>query len=326
MITRRDHTFASHRPEQIPAPGFETYVMTGKTSDGLKLDVAVTQNETDTSIPDIIVTQPWSGFVDRPPVRGTYLPTLATAFGARVIAIDNLGLGRGTDNIPQSMHRDLRRGNFDPLATTQWEVLTDSVPDLHEQLVHFGYSQGATVSAWLAKNSPETHATSDLMLMEAVGLQPQSFLRLVGRGAIESAQWRIDYQAPLQAQKRSSGAKPLPAGDLSAFRRMRRDLSGLYDYPRGLTHARILGALATALEQGSLTPATHMAIVNTSNSRLSTTPQNDLFAQQLAETGYENIDRITVRGHSHGMIDDPAAMYAFLDDYRQRASAPVIPA
>lgn len=316
MISHREYSLPPLEPDDISAPGFETHVATHETYDGLRFDVAVTQNETDPSTPDIIVAQPWSGFVDRDDVRDGQMPIIAMGLGARVITIDSLGIGNGTSKIPASMHQDLRHGNFDPLAAAQWEALAEAVPDLHDEVSYFGYSQGATLSAWLAKNTPDTRTARDIMLVEAVGLHEQSFARLIARYGVESAKWYANYLTPAKVRAHTPNWMPKPGSDTSMGERMRRDISGFYDYPRGLARARTLGALATALDQATLTPDTHIALINNARSGVSTDQQNERFALQLAWAGYENIDRITVQDHSHGMIDDPTAMYAFLEQYR----------
>ncbi len=314
MIRRSEYTLTPRPPETIPAPDFETLVTTQKTSDGLQFDIAITQNETDPTAPDIIMTQPWSGSASRADVRGGQVPIAAIGLGARAISIDNLGIGKGTSKIPRAMHQDLRNGNFDPMTALQWEAITEAVPDLHENIIYFGYSQGAPISAWLAKNTPEGHTTQDIMLLESVGLQPQAFAALVARYGCESAKWYTGYLTAKQVEAHTPPWMPKPGSETS-IPRSPLDLSGLYDYPRGLARTRMLGALATAYENGAVTPDTHIAIVNNAHSGISTNKENDRFAHQLAWTGGENIQRITVNGHSHGMIDDATAMLAFFEQY-----------
>ena len=291
---------SSISPEVEAKSGIETVSVKGG-----KIDVLTADGRRDNDGHTIILTEPYSGYVGRLDdiVRHK---VIASQLGARVIAIDNIGVGIGTSHrIPDGVYEGLNEGNFTALALLQWEALLSRENILEDgSLSIVGNSLGVASAAALAATAPEDKSIDRLVLIEGVS-QPGSLGSLAMRFISEMNDWG-DYKNNNDPVYRELQRK----ARLSNFGRW------AYIYANALTNPRVGLDIMKAVQQQSFSETAHLDIVNGSRSRVSPTTDNEMLARQCrlhtdGTFGSPDMLHTVLRDESHGIIDD-LSKYAHL--------------
>lgn len=303
-------TLGSMPADTIPEPPFETELLVGK-ADRLQLEVAVADGRDDQG-PTVVSLLPWSERVDRPDARDRYR-LMAQALGGRVVAVNTLGVGHNTSQMPRSVRRDVSRGNFEPMSEITWQAMTDAVPDLGEQLQGFSYSQGSTLQASLMATAPRDVVFDQVTFAESAGLATERLWRLAMEFGRESVQWRKHYLALGKVAAHTPDWMARPGSEMPGVIDTMRDSSSLVAIPQGMARASMFAMLYEAFDRGAMSDSGRLTFVNNSQSIISRTADNHRLAGQLDRLGYlTDVEAVTVQGESHGMIDAPSLLYEFL--------------
>ena len=309
MINYRERTLVSDI--DIEEPSFSTDVQTYRTYSGLSLDVAVADGRKQKTDPTVLFFLPWSEYVARPDASDRYR-VMAETMGARVIALDNLGVGNGTSELPPAIAKDVAKGNFMANAETQLEVVKDNLGVNLGHAALFGYSLGAGIAASFAKAMDEKDHIDRLTLMETVGARQQSMGALALRFARESIRWNRAYinNDALQVDWMSR-----PGSDPTMLRRMRKAPAGYYAYPLGLsTGNAVVPNLEAAFEHGVLSDASSISVVHGSKSIVSPRSENEYLINQLRDMNSADVSEIVLVNESHGVLDGPRKFVQTLRD------------
>ena len=290
--------------ELHPSP-LEASIATIPVED-VDIDVLTVDGRTDEDH-TILITEPYSGYVGRIDERAR-LKAIASQLSARVIAIDNIGLGIGTTHeIPQEVRDGLAECDFTPLATRQWDALLAGEDILAQgKLSIVGMSLGVPVATALAKNIPKAGAIDRMVLIEGI-YRPGSLGSLGVKFASEMRDWG-DYKKQ----------------NTDLFRQLQREGkfphlgSWAYVYPQALTRPRVKEDLLAAVQARSFKDSAHLDIVNGSRSRVSPTADNMTLAREYRLStdgtfGSPDMLHTVLQGESHGIIDDLAKYVQLLD-------------
>ena len=309
MINYRERTLVSDI--DIEEPSFSTDIQTHQTYSGLSLDVAIADGRKEKTDPTVLFFLPWSEYVARPDASDRYR-VMAETMGARVIALDNLGVGNGTSELPPAIAKDVVKGNFMANAETQLEVVKDGLGVNLGHAALFGYSLGAGIAASFAKAMDEKDHIDRLTLMETVGARQQSMGALALRFALESIRWNRAYinNDALQVDWMSR-----PGSDPTMLRRMRKTPAAYYAYPRGLsTGSAVVPNLEAAFEHGVLNDRSTIGIIHGSKSIVSPRSENEYLADRLWNMNVATVSQTVLLNESHGILDAPRKFIQTLRD------------
>jgi pimeloyl-ACP methyl ester carboxylesterase len=278
----------------IVRPDFEPEHRSHRLAGGLRLDTVTADGRTQADDPTILMTLPWSEFVARPDATDRY-SIIADELGARVIAIDNLGVS-GRSRLPHSIARDIRRGNFDSLSSAQWEALQQVDSYLGKNaLAMFSYSLGGIVAMSLAKNAPEEMHFDSLLLAETVGIKGR-IIEDLGRA----------FMSEMEAWKKYWPENPTwmhqPGNDLKIIGRMATHMAGHISYPLGLAKGTLLEIAEHAYGR-SIDSTTNVHVMSGEMSTVSPLADNLLLAEKFSELGVRHVTQDIFLGETHGMID-----------------------
>lgn len=298
--------------KDIPEPNFKMELLTHTTDDGFDYGAAVADGRKTPDDPTMLFLLPWSEYAARPDAADRYR-MIASQLGARVIAIDNMGVGPHASRIPREFNRQFRQGDFSANTERQAQILQHIVPDLGRlSLMGYSFSMGGAMMASLLNQLPDDVHVDRMLLMETVGIRRQAVGALMAKFVLESRRWNSEYIKHdawqvdwMNRPGENAGALPL---------QMVRSPAGYYSYPVGLAKGNLLADLSAAYGR-AFNADTHVAVISGNDSIVSTPADNDYLAEQFHALGVKNVYRDRLVGESHGLIDAPRKLAAMLEPY-----------
>jgi pimeloyl-ACP methyl ester carboxylesterase len=247
----------------------------------------------------VLFFQPWSEYVGHPDANGRYR-LLAASLGARVVILDNLGMGPNSSRLPDSMRRDVERGDFGGNIAVQTEALRQ-LDIATDKVALMGYSLGTAMAASFARSLADKGTVESIVFGEPVGTRRQHTTKLIGKFAQEIALWARDYSERRKLHPKWMG---VPTTNLTSVRLFFTEIPQYMANARGLSTAPIATDMREALET-SLSYDTPIRIANGGSSVISTTRENEQFAAYLRRIGYENVEHDVYDDVAHGVVAVP---------------------
>lgn len=244
----------------------------------------------------LVMVQPWSQYCERPDIV-TQLPLFSEATGKHIVMINHLGVGQTTSDVPASMSRDFRQGNFAPLIHEQEEILHRLCPSLG-RLSLLGYSEGANLAAAYAAYS--TDHIDAMTLLETVSFEDHSLARMIGHFVHEAFR---KYREPADEFTNFKHTQVAP-NEIAVT------LHGLYDYPRGIANSSIYADIDRAYENSALDVNSNIAIVNGDRSYISPTAKNAQLARVVEQIAHGPVTHTVLSGETHAIKDYPTVVRA----------------
>lgn len=284
--------FSLERPEVTPGH-LRTFV---DPETGLALDTYTVDGRKAGSRKTIALFQPWSDYVGRPFAQQR-MDLIADSLNARVIGVDNLGVGLQTSDIPEAMRAQIASGDFSEVNRLQWAAL-QSGGSLDELTLAY-YSLGTSMAMSMAAHAPEGVQIDRMMLWDCAAIEPQNFGRLALTYFMNGAQgWkRYLSENPEWVEE--------PSGVMQLVKRISLQPAGHYYYPRGMARKTAFDDMQMAHEKGSLSPDSLIHVINGSKSKVSPSALNDALANKLTRLRHPTPDvlRLTLRNEYHAIQD-----------------------
>lgn len=265
----------------------------------LSLDTYAVDRRHGDSRNTVMVFQPWSDYVARPFAQQR-MDLIADNLNARVIGVDNLGVGMGTSDIPQEMRREIAGGDFGKVSELQWEaVQANELFDKDDSLTLSYYSLGTTMAMSMAAHAPEGVSIDRMILWDCAAIEPQHFGRLALTYLTDGGKgWKQYLSENPDWVKKPSGIGHL-------VKRIAAQPAGHIDYPRGMAQKTAFDDMVMAHEKGVMSNDSVVHILNGSKSKVSPTELNDKLAAQIAglKLPTPEVIRTTLVGERHAIQD-----------------------
>lgn len=259
----------------------------------------------------VIVFQPWSDYVERE-FSQARMDLVAETMNARVIGVDNLGVGISTSDIPKPTRQRLAKGDFSQVADLTWQAIrANSLFDDESELTLSYYSLGTTMAAAMAAHAPEGVSVDRLILMESAAFRPQHF----GRFAVNYLMHGGDNWKQYLGE--NPDWVPGPSSGLHLAKRIIAQPMGHLVYPQGMASGGVEGHLKVAYGREIITPNTIVEVANGTDSKVSPTAQNDALYQMLLTMPVDAARTVYV-GETHGMQDSFPRIAAALGQIARR--------
>ncbi len=271
----------------------------------IALDVSVADARRQPTDPTVLFFLPWSEYVARPDVGDRYR-LIASAMGARVVALDNLGIGPNSSHLPVSMRRDIEHGNFSGNIAMQM----DALQRLDISLAHIslaGYSLGTSMAACFAGELGAYGFIDSITLAEPVGITKQHTATLMRKFIVEMINWGKSYQDTRSVHP--EWMQPSGLNHTTVWQGVTSPLEYMA-YAKGLAKAPLLPSMVEAFGK-SITSETRIRIINGGSSVISTTVENIQLTNDLRKLG-ATVQHDVYTGETHGVIDAPRKIVSML--------------
>lgn len=286
---------------------------------GLSLDVYGVDRRSPYSKNTVLVFQPWSDYVARPFAQQR-MDLIANTLDARVIGVDNLGVGIGTsdipgdglsmsqrlhslltgDGLPDSMRHKISQGDFSDVSKLQWKaILASKLFDQNDDNSLAYYSLGTSMAMLMAAHAPKGVQIDRMILWDCAAIEPQAFGKLALTYLWDGGKGWKQYlsENPEWVEK--------PSGIGHLVKRIMEQPAGHWVYPRGMAQKTAFHDMEMAHDRGVLSPDSIIHVINGSESKVSPTRLNDEFAAQLGALRHPTPEvlRLTLQGEKHAIQD-----------------------
>lgn len=293
----------------VPEPRFEAVTEQRTSLEGTSLSLAIADGGSSADSETVLNFMSWSGYVERPDVKDMQR-VIAQALGARVVSIDNLGVGDGTDHIPEYKRLRLQQGNFGTVSRAQLDVFQqDGTVSRGDSVSLMGHSLGAAMAASFARAMPAGSHVDRLILWETAGIRHQPLSLLVGKFGLEALKWQ-------RYLTDNPDWMNLPGKDKTIWSRMRENKAGYIDYPCGLAKGTVVADIIEARDREIVDDSTEILILHGEQSRVSSTTDNVYLVEALLANGIKPRIWQQYSDESHGIIDSANRIDAMLTEFR----------
>ena len=241
---------------------------------------------------------PWSEFVARPDARARF-GVMAKVLGTSLIAVDTPGIGSG--ELDRDDRKEIKNGDFKPLALRQWHSLGNRVSGNVDLL---GYSEGALGATALAATAPEYVNVESMTLLEGVGYRKTNLARFMASFGIDGMKWNAYKQANPKWFRELVEDAPNKIADEPANH---------WAYVHGMTRGTAFNNIAEAREHETISKDTEIIVAHGGDSRTSSFEANAHLVERLrTELSQAAVRHVVFNGESHGMIDSLPSIAAAL--------------
>ena len=236
----------------------------------------------------VLQFMPWSEHISRPDAVRRH-QVMAETLDATYVTVDNPGVGFLSTNLSRDQRADLRHGQLESLATSQYEAARRTGIDMGK-ISLVGYSLGGVMASAMANVLPQDTEIDKIVLIEPAGVNKSSIASLGANFMLDGLRDR-QYRAenPAWFSQLPQTAPPQRAV--------------LYDYIRLMNRGKAYDNLADI----SNNRGAQMTIVTGEKSRIIP----PVVAEQLAD--YLNADWLMLKGENHSMLNSLGRVAALFD-------------